>query len=147
MRPVKIDSLPEEILADIFLYRTRDTSGRRHSITMLLNIAHTNRALRRAALSSPHLWSFLFITIGYSEYIDKNKRPELIAKDEGLLNLFQLWVERSDNMPLNYFIVVRERTRTTDDLLKLLFWEKYRWQSIELLSPRGLRFFGTSIWS
>ena len=117
MRPVKIDSLPEEILADIFLYRTRDTSGRRHSITMLLNITHTNRALRSAALSSPHLWSFLFITIGYSEYIDKNKKSELIAKDEGLLNLFRLWTKRSGKLPLNYRISVNELTRDADELL------------------------------
>ena len=51
-------------------------------------------------------------------------------------------MERSDNVPLNYCIVVRERTRTTDDLLKLLFREKYRWQSIKLTSPRGLHFLG-----
>ena len=49
-------------------------------------------------------------------------------------------MERSDNVPLNYCIVVRERTRTTDDLLKLLFWEKYCWKSIKLLSSRGPRF-------
>ena len=153
MKSISFDSLPDDIIIQILLLGITDDLEYLepedpkllrpdHSLAILLSISQTNRSLKRLTLSYPFLWSTIYIFIGHNGDRSNDEDPNTKSRDEGLFNLFQLWVERSDNVPLNYFIVVRERTRTTDDLLKLLFREKYRWQSIELPSPRGLRFLG-----
>ena len=81
-----------------------------HSLAMLLSVSQTNRSLKRLTLSYPFLWSTLYIIIGHNEDRSNDEDPNTKSRDEGLFNLFQLWVERSDNVPLNCCIVVRERT-------------------------------------
>ena len=72
MGSLKFDSLPEDVLIQILLYKpelkgpeNKWNSGMR----TLLSISHTNRALRRLALSTPCLWSTLgTIVIGLLKY-------------------------------------------------------------------------------
>ena len=102
----------------------------------LLSISHTNRALRRLALSTPCLWSTLTIKIGLlMYYVNGNKDSEKAkkARNEGVLNLFRLWIERSGEVPLNYKIDVRGNTPAANDLINLFFEQRYRWRSAKVI--------------
>ena len=54
------------------------------------------------------------------------------ARDEGVLNLFRLWIERSGEVPLNYKIDIRWNTPAANDLINLFFEQKYRWRSAKV---------------
>ena len=133
MGSLKFDSLPEDVLIQILLYKPKIKQPKKEwrpkkewnsEMRTLLSISHTNRALRRLALSTPCLWSTLgTIVIG--------------LKDEGVLNLFRLWIKRSGKLPLNYRISVKESTRDADELLELFFQEKKRWKSAKIIFVGG----------
>ena len=123
MGSVKLDTMPEDILIHILLYGITDdfeTKNYEYTELFLLVISHTNQALRRFALSTPCLWSTL--------YID-TCRNKPAHGDDGLLNLFRLWIERSGDSPLNYKIT---SYTTSADVLELFFREKRRWKSVTL---------------
>ena len=99
MGSLKFDSLPEDVLIQILLYKPKIKQPKKEwrpkkewnsEMRTLLSISHTNRALRRLALSTPCLWATLeIIEIGSSIY-DVNEDEDLMekARDEGVLNLF-----------------------------------------------------------
>ena len=122
MGSVKLCSIPEDILIRIFLCGITNEFRLGlgfAAMAFLLNISHTNQALRRLTLSTPCLWSTLgTIVIG--------------LKDEGVLNLFRLWIERSGEVPLNYKIDIRWNTPAANDLINLFFEQKYRWRSAKV---------------
>ncbi|PAV14782.1 hypothetical protein PNOK_0933500 [Pyrrhoderma noxium] len=123
MGSIKLDTMPEDILTHILLYGITDdfeTNNYEYRKLFLLMISHTNQALRRFALSTPYLWSTL--------YID-TCRNKPARGDDGLLNLFRLWIERSGDSPLNYKIT---SYTTSADVLELFFREKRRWKSVKL---------------
>ena len=145
MGSLKFDSLPEEVLIQILLYKPEfkwPDNKWNSEMRTLLSISHTNRALRRLALSTPCLWATLgIIEIGSSVY-DVNEDEDLMekARDEGVLNLFRLWIERSGEVPLNYEIDIRGNTPTANDLINLFFEQKYRLRSAKVsFSGRPLR--------
>ena len=127
MGSIKLDTMPEDILTHILLYGITDdfeTKNNEWRKLFLLMISHTNQALRRFALSTPCLWSTL--------YID-TCRNKPAHGDDGLLNLFRLWIERSGDSPLDYKIITSNRVNPIiDDILKLFFREKRRWKSVTL---------------
>ena len=123
MGSIKLDTIPEDILTHILLYGITDdfeTKNYEYTELFLLVISHTNQALRRFALSTPCLWSTLYIYI----YRD--------CRYDGLLNFFRLWIERSGDSPLNYKITAYAHTKTSTDVLELFFREKRRWKSVKL---------------
>ena len=134
MGSVKIDSIPEDILIQIFLCGITDDSGTIRFYyplkTFLLSISHTNQALRRLALSTPCLWSTLSLTIHRNGSFRRDEDLESKTRNDGFVNLFRLWIERSGDSPLNYKITVNTYTQTSADVLELLFREKSRWKSI-----------------
>ena len=93
MGSLKFDSLPEDIIIQILLYKPEfkwPDNKWNSEMRTLLSISHTNRALRRLALSTPCLWATLgIIEIGSPVY-GVNEDEDLIkkARDEGVLNLF-----------------------------------------------------------
>ena len=128
MGSVKLDTMPEDILIHILLYGITDDFETKKYIyeeLFLLRISHTNQALRRFALSTPCLWSTLYI------YTYHNK---INRGDDGLLNFLRLWIERSGDSPLNYKIITSNWVQPVidDDILKLFFREKRRWKSVKL---------------
>ncbi|PAV14786.1 hypothetical protein PNOK_0933900 [Pyrrhoderma noxium] len=123
MGSIKLDTMPEDILTHILLYGITDdfeTKNNKCRKLFLLMISHTNQALRRFALSTPCLWSTLYIDIYRN------------CRYDGLLNLFRLWIERSGDSPLNYKITAYAHTKTSADVLELFFREKRRWKSVKL---------------
>ena len=148
MGSLKFDSLPEDVLIQILLYKPKIKQPKKEwrpkkewnsEMRTLLSISHTNRALRRLALSTPCLWATLgIIEIGSPVY-DFNEDEDLMekARDEGVLNLFRLWIERSGEVPLNYKIDIRGITPAANDLINLFFEQKYRWRSAKVLFAEG----------
>ena len=136
MGSVKIDSIPEDILIQIFLCGITDDSGTIRFYyplkTFLLSISHTNQALRRLALSTPCLWSTLSLTIHRNGSFRRDEDLESKTRNDGFVNLFRLWIERSGDSPLNYKITVNTYTQTSADVLELFFREKRRWKSVKL---------------
>ena len=59
--------------------------------------------------------------IGRHDSSEKARR----ARDEGVLNLFRLWIERSGEVPLNYKIDIQWNTPAANDLINLFFEQKY----------------------
>ena len=127
MGSIKLDTMPEDILTHILLYGITDdfeTKNYEYTELFLLVISHTNQALRRFALSTPCLWSTLYIDTCCNK---------ISRGDDGLLNLFRLWIERSGDSPLDYKIITSNRVNPIiDDILKLFFREKRRWKSVTL---------------
>ena len=126
MGSIKLDTMPEDILIHILLYGITDDfeiKNNKCRKLFLLMISHTNQALRRFALSTPCLWSTLYIDTCCNK---------ISRGDDGLLNLFRLWIERSGDSPLNYKITAYAHTRTSADVLELFFREKRRWKSVKL---------------
>ena len=134
MRPVKLDSIPEDILIHILLFRITvefELTIGKDPMSFLLNISHTNRALRKLALSTPCLWSTLSIVIDYSKSCCESEHPEeLRPRCDGLLNLFRLWIERSGDSPLNYEFIICTGAQITYDVFELFLREKNRWKSM-----------------
>ena len=142
MGSLKFDSLPEDVLIQILLYKPKFEWPEKEwnsEMRTLLSISHTNRALRRLALSTPCLWSTLTIEIGLlMYYVNGDNDPEkarrvMRARNEGALNLFRLWIERSGEVPLNYKIDVRGNTPAANDLINLFFEQRYRWRSAKVI--------------
>ncbi|PAV14787.1 hypothetical protein PNOK_0934000 [Pyrrhoderma noxium] len=134
MRPVKLDSIPEDILIHILLFRITvefELTIGKDPMSFLLNISHTNRALRKLALSTPCLWSTLSIVIDYSKSCCESEHPEeLRPRCDGLLNLFRLWIGRSGDSPLNYEFIICTGAQITYDVFELFLREKNRWKSM-----------------
>ncbi|PAV14826.1 hypothetical protein PNOK_0937900 [Pyrrhoderma noxium] len=147
MGSLKFDSLPEDVLIQILLYKPKFEWPEKEwnsEWRTLLSISHTNRALRRLVLSTPCLWSTLTIEIGLLMYYvkgDKDSRERAMrARNEGVLILFRLWIERSGEVPLNYKIDICGNTPAANDLINLFFEQKYRWRSAKVsFSRRPLR--------
>ena len=133
MRSINLDTLPDDILIQVFLYKPNYERQEKpdNSMGTLLSISHTNRALRRRVLSIPCLWSTLRITIGYCKNGGGGVDPRGKARDEGLLNLFRLWIGRSGEVPLSYKINIRGETLAAIYLIKYFSREKYRWKSVK----------------
>ena len=68
---------------------------------------------------------------------NEKARRVMRARNEGVLNLFRLWIERSGEVPLNYEIDIRENTPAANDLINLFFEQKYRWRSAKVLFAEG----------
>ena len=152
MGSLKFDSLPEDVLIQILLYKPKIKQPKKEwrpkkewnsEMRTLLSISHTNRALRRLALSTPCLWATLTIEIGLlMYYVNGDNDPEkarrvMRARNEGVLNLFRLWIERPGEVPLNYKIDIRGITPAANDLINLFFEQKYRWRSAKVLFAEG----------
>ena len=92
MRSINLDTLPDDILIQVFLYKPNYKQQEKpdNSMGTLLSISHTNRALRRLALSTPCLWATLGIIEIGSPIYGVNEDEDLMekARDEGVLNLF-----------------------------------------------------------
>ena len=115
MGSIKLDTMPEDILTHILLYGIADdfeTKNYEYTELFLLVISHTNQALRRFALSTPCLWSTLYIDTCCNK---------ISRGDDGLLNLFRLWIERSGDSLLNYKIIVYTYMQAIDDIFELFF--------------------------
>ena len=94
MGPSNFEKLSDDVLTEILLHNIRFNLLKKpdDSIGPLLSISHTNRALRRLALSTPCLWATLEIIEIGSPIYDVNEDEDLMekARDEGVLNLFRL---------------------------------------------------------
>ena len=118
MTSISFDSMPDDVLLYIFLLGIQDdfeSRGEPEIFSMPLNISHTNRAFRRLALSSPSLWSILYITIGLNLDEAGEQEQRTKARGEGLL---RLWVERSGNALLNYHVEFHNSKLSKNDQAK-----------------------------
>ena len=117
MGPSNFEKLSDDVLTEILLHNIRFNLLKKpdDSIGPLLSISHTNQALRRLALSTPCLWSTLSLTIHRNGSFRRDEDLESKTRNDGFVNLFRLWIERSGDSLLMIYSSYSSEKRTAGD--------------------------------
>ncbi|KAL5532259.1 hypothetical protein ACEPAF_5828 [Sanghuangporus sanghuang] len=134
-----MESMPVEILCDIFLEVVKDRNIRTHRYAPNpLYISHVCRRWRDVALSSRELWSYLEMKLEDS-YGYRPMRSTQSAFWSPAVEIFDTWLLRTDSCPLNYRLIVGEVTpsneplyRAANHMILALLSQQHRWRNVEI---------------
>ncbi|THV00106.1 hypothetical protein K435DRAFT_775773 [Dendrothele bispora CBS 962.96] len=128
-----VSQIPSEILSEIFLSSIDDPMDDprdvEHTIYRPLIISHISRYCRDVALSTPRLWSRLFLPISSSiSYHGHNIQAQT--------EIAEAWLARSASCPLQLHISWAEKsTATSHPVLDSIIRHSIRWSRVSLYLP------------